>query len=101
MGAMSILLVIDDGVYVYIFKVYSSFSKEYTSHVFVYYSHFSQLEKSECCGAIIDNRSYSPILVMKKKDRKRKYVIKNMLRKCFEVTCIVEYVFKVTANYFL
>ena len=25
---------------------------------------FSQLDKSECCGAIIDNRSYAPIFVM-------------------------------------
>ena len=40
MGTMVILLVIDDGVYVCICKVYSSVFKEYTSYKFFYYSYF-------------------------------------------------------------
>ena len=41
MGAMGILLVIDDGVYVCICTVYSSIFKEVTQHAFVYDSKFS------------------------------------------------------------
>ena len=41
-------------------------------------------EKSEHCGAIIDDRSYSPICVMEEKYIKRKAALKNMLRKIFD-----------------
>ena len=61
---------------------------------------FQTLDKSECCGAIIDNRSYATICVLEEKFRKIKSALKNMLRKFFEGTCIVEYAFKVTADYF-
>ena len=47
MGAMGILLVIDDGVYVFICTVYSSVFKEVTQYVFVYGIHFSTKEKRE------------------------------------------------------
>ena len=67
MGAMGILLLIDDGVYVWIFIVYSSVFKEYTQHAFVYDNHFPTLEKSEWCGAIIDNRLYATIYVLEGK----------------------------------
>ena len=56
-GTMLIFLIIDDGFYVCIYKVYFSFFKEYRQHGFVYDSHFSQLKNSECCGAIIDKIS--------------------------------------------
>ena len=72
MGYMVILLVIDDGVYVCIYKVYSSVFTEYTHHALVYDINFSQLEKSECCGSIIDNISYTPICVLEEKYRKIK-----------------------------
>ena len=67
MGAMGILQVIYNGVYVCICNVYSSDFKEVTQHSFVYDSHFSTKEKSEFCGVIIDNRSYSPIYVLERK----------------------------------
>ena len=63
-GAMGIPLIIDDGVYVCIYTVYSYVFKEVTQHEFFYDSHFSTKEKSECCGAIIDNISYAPICVL-------------------------------------
>ena len=56
MGTMGILLEIDDGVYVCICTVYSSVFKEVTQNALFYDSHFSTKEKSECCGATIDNR---------------------------------------------
>ena len=59
---------------------------------------FSAKVKSVCHGAIIDNRTYAPICVLEKKDRSNKDTLKNMLRKLFEVTCIVKYVFKVTSH---
>ena len=80
MDATRILLVIDDGVYVCICKVYSYVLKEYKSHAFIYDSHFSQLERSECCGAIIDNRSYAPIYVLYERDRKTQSTLNNMFR---------------------
>ena len=64
MGNMGIVLVIDDGVYVYIFKVYSYVFKEYTQNVFIYDSHISTEYKIECFGAIIDNISYVSICVL-------------------------------------
>ena len=97
---MGILLVIYDGVYACICKVYSSVFTQYTKHTFVYDSHFSTLEKSECCGEIIDRRSYAPICLLEGKDRNIKYALKNILRKFFDGTFIVEYSFKATVNYF-
>ena len=84
MGAMGIFLVIDDGFYLYICKVYSSVFKEYTPHAFVYDIHFSQLGKSECCDAIIDNKSYSPIFVLEEKERKSKHALRKILKKVLE-----------------
>ena len=77
---MVILLVIDDGAQVCICKVYYSVFKEYTQHAFFYDSHFSQLEKSECCGAIVDNISYAPICVLEENNGKIKAAINNILR---------------------
>ena len=69
-----------------------------TKHAVVYGIHFSAKEKSEFCGAIIDNRSYATICVLEEKDRKSKGAQKNMLRKIFDGICIVNFAFKVTAN---
>ena len=98
--SMGILLVIHDGVYLCICKVYSFIFKEYTQHAFFYDSSFSQLENSECCGAIIDNISYSPIYALEEKYRKIKTALNIMIRKFFDGTCIVEYALKVTVNKF-
>ena len=97
MGAMGILLIIYDGVYVCICNVYSSVLKKVTQHAFVYDIHFSTKEKSGWCGAIIDNRSYAPIFVLEEKDRIRKAILKNMLRNLFEGNFTVEFSFKVNA----
>ena len=96
---MRILLLIDYGVYVCICKVYSYVLKKVTQYAFVYDSHFSTKEKSECCGAIIDNRSYAIICVLEEKDRIIKATLKNMLGEFFEGNCTVEFSFKVTAHY--
>ena len=98
MGAMGILLVIDDGVYICICNVYSYVFRENTQHAFLYEIHFSTLEKSECCGAIINNISYAPICVPEEKYRKIKGALNNMPRKLFDGTSIVYFAFKVTAN---
>ena len=96
--AMGILLIIDDGDYVCICTIYSSVLKKVTQHAFVYDSHFSTKEKSECCGAIIDIRSYAPICVLEEKYRKINGALKNMTRKFFDGNFIVDFAFKVTAN---
>ena len=64
MGGMGILLIIHNGIYVCICSVYSSVFLKVTQHAFIYDSHFSERKNSECCGAIIDNRSYAPICVL-------------------------------------
>ena len=97
MGAMGILLIIYDGVYVCICNVYSSVLKKVTQHAFVYDSHFSTKYNSKFCGATIDNISYAPTCVLEEKDRKSKAELKNMLRKFFGGNFIVEFSFKVTA----
>ena len=100
MGDMRIILLIDNVVYVCICRIYSDVFKEYSSHEFICDRHFSQLENSECCGAIIDNKSYAPICVLEEKDRKIQFSLNNMLRVLFEGSCIVEYALKVTTNDF-
>ena len=74
--------------------------EKYTPHTLIYNSHFSTLEKSEWCDAIIDNISYEPICVMEGKYRKRKSALENILSTLFDENCIVEYVFKVTVHDF-
>ena len=74
------------------------FLKQFTQNEFVYDSHFLKKQKSECCGAIIDNISYAPISVLEGKDRKRKHTLNNMLRNSFEGTRIVKYAFKGTTH---
>ena len=86
-GPLGILLRIDDGVYVCICTVYSKVLKEHTQHAFVYDSYFSTKVKIVCRGAIIENRTYSPIYVMEVKDRETKATLKNMLRNFFQGTC--------------
>ena len=84
MGAMGILPKIYDGVYVFICTVYYYVLKKVTQHTFVYDSHFSKKQNSECCGAIVDKISYVPICVLKGKDRRIKGALNNMIRKSFD-----------------
>ena len=74
------------------------FSEKYTSHEFLYDSNFAQLYKSECYGAIVDDRYYAPIFVLEEEKRTSKTTLKNVRRKSFEGIFIVDYEFKVTAN---
>ena len=46
MGCLKILLIINDGVYVFICSVYSNILKQWTQHTFVYDSYFSKKLKS-------------------------------------------------------
>ena len=66
MGAMGIIQVNYYGVFVCICRLYLDVFKIYTPHAFVYRIHFSQKDKSECFGAIIDNRYHAPIFYWKK-----------------------------------
>ena len=84
MGTLGILLRVDDCVYVCKCTVYSYVLKKFTLYVFVYYNHFWIKDNSECCGAIIYNRSYAPICVLEVKDRKSKHTLNHMLRNFFK-----------------
>ena len=53
------------------------FSEKYTSHEFLYDSNFAQLDKSECCGVIIDKRYYASL---EEKYRTSKTTLNNVLR---------------------
>ena len=83
MGALGILMRINDGVYVCIYYVYSNILKLWTQHGFFYDSYFTTKVKSACQGSIIDNRRHAPICVLEEKDRKTTTKLKNMLRKFF------------------
>ena len=98
MGTLGILIRIKDGVYAYICSVYSNIVKECTQHAFFYDSYFTTKVKSACQGAIIDNRRYASICVLDEKDIKTTTKLKNMFRKFFEGTCMVEYAFKITSR---
>ena len=98
MSPLGILMKIDDVVYVCICTVYSKVLKQHTQHAFFYDSYFSAKLKSACRGAIIDNRTCSPIYVLEEKDISNKDTQENMLRKFFEGTCIVNFAFKVTSH---
>ena len=71
MGPLEILPIIYDGVYVCIWYIYSNILKIWTQHAFVYDGYFMTTENSARQGAIIDNRIYAPICVLKKKERKK------------------------------
>ena len=79
MDDIMVLQEIHDGVFVCICRVYLDISRKITSHVSVYDSHFSQHKKSECCVAIIYNRSHAPIFVMEEKYGKIKTALNNVL----------------------
>ena len=98
MGALGILMIINDGVNVCICSVYSKRVKLWTQHAFVYDGYFTTTVKSACQGTIIDNRRYAPICVLEEKDRKTTTKLKNMLRKFFEGNCIVKYALKITSH---
>ena len=100
MGALGILLKINDGVYVCICSVYSNILKLWTQHEFVYDGYYTTTVKSACQGTITENRRYAPICVLEEKDRKTTTKLKNMLRKFFQDTCIVEYAFQITSREF-
>ena len=79
MGAMRILRVINDDVYICIYRKYSDVFKIFTSHAFVYDSHYVQLDKSKWGGEIFDILSYAPICVLEKIYRTIKTTLKNVL----------------------
>ena len=55
--AASILLIVNDGVYICTCSVRSDEYKFKTKHAFVFDSHFKYFHQSRCCGALIDNIS--------------------------------------------
>ena len=63
---------------------------------FVYDSHFKPLHQSKCCGALIYNRSDSPICVLKDKDRETNKNLGHSLKHFLVGQCTVEYVYKIT-----
>ena len=81
----------------HMYFLFLCFQISYTTHICLWQS-FSTEYNSECCGTIIDNRSYAPVYGLEGKYRKNKYAMKNMLRRFFDGICIVEFAFKFTAH---
>ena len=63
-GDLQIIQVIYDGPFLCTYKVFSDMTKAKTPLAFFYDIRFSQKEISECFGAIIDNISHAPIVVL-------------------------------------
>ena len=68
-GAASILKTVNDGVYICICNVHNVKYDLWTKHAFVYDSHYKPLNRTDCCGVLIDNRADAPICVLENKDR--------------------------------
>ena len=60
LGEASMLIILNDVVYVCTCSVRSDENKCKTKHA-LFYSHFKTLYQSKCCGDIIDNRTDAPI----------------------------------------
>ena len=87
MGALGILQVIDEGVFIYKCKVFPDITPKITW--ICLWQSFLQKEMSECCGGIIDNKSHALVFELEEKDRKTA-VPKNVLRFSFKKICIME-----------
>ena len=85
----------NDGVYICVCNVQNVKYDLWKKHSFVYGSHYKPLHQTECCGALIDNRSDATICVLENKERAGK----NMdyaLQQFFEGKFHVEQVYKIT-----
>ena len=67
-GACIILRIFIDGVYICSCSVSSEEYMCNTKHAFVYDSYLKPLHNPNCCGALIDNRTETPIFVLDDND---------------------------------
>ena len=94
-GAASILRTLNDGVYICVCNVQNVKYYLWTKHAFFYDSHYKPLHRTECCGALIDNRADAPICVLENKDRAEKK-LDYALPQFFVGKCHVEQVYRIT-----
>ena len=63
-GFISILIKVNDGVYICSCSIKPEEYRCKTKHAFIYDSHFKPFNQSKCCGYIVDNREDTPICIM-------------------------------------
>ena len=68
-GPASILIRVNDIVFICTCNVQYVGYNCCTKHEFVYDSHFEPLHQTKCCGVLIDNRADAPICVLGDKYR--------------------------------
>ena len=79
-GAANILRKLNDVVYICKCNVKPNGYKCWTKHAFFFDSHFKTLHLSNCCGALIDNRSDAPICVLEDKYREKNLNFRHTLK---------------------
>ena len=89
LGAYCILRKVNDRVYICPCSVRYKYYICKTKHALIYDSHFKHLHEPKGCGAIIDNRSDSPICVMGDNDIETNIYLKHALKFSFGEMCIV------------
>ena len=95
-GAASILIRVNDGVFICTCNFQSVEYNCCTKHAFVYDIHFKPFHQTKFCGVIIDNRSDAPIFVLEDKDRESNKKFDHALKEFFGGKCHVENVYRIT-----
>ena len=95
-GAASILITVNDGVYICTCTVQSVEYNLSKKHAFFYDSHYKPLHQTKCCRVLIDNRADAPICILEDKDRESKKQLDHALTDFFGGKCQVEIVYKIT-----
>ena len=95
-GAASILITVNDGVFICTCNVKSDEYNCWTKHAFVYDSHWKTFHQTKCCGVLIYNRADAPICVLENKDRESEKNLDHALKELFGGKCHVENVYKIT-----
>ena len=95
-GPASILIIVNDGVFICTFNVKYDEYDCWTKHTFIYDIHFKPLHQTKCCWILIDSIADAPISVLENRDRETKKNSIHALKECFGGLCHVEYVYRIT-----
>ena len=94
--AASIIIIVNNGVYICTCSVRHDEYNCKKKHAFVYDSQFKPSHQSNLVGALIDNRYDAPICVLEDKERDTNLNLKHALKYLFGGQCTVEYFYKIT-----
>ena len=99
--AYNLLQMIAQGVYLCLCEVKDFVNGEYRceKHAFVYNSNYEHNDYPWCKGAIIDNRSKTPVRLIEHSDRKDKITCRNVFDSFFNAQTIIQHVYLVETKH--